>query len=214
MEGTILPVFCLFLPLCVSMDPELQSISRLFELSSNTVPRIGRRATELQAEETAAPETEDRIQTTVLQRVRKRGNNYVDYPSWLRSDLARVGKRGTPRFGIPDHWKASQAKRGMSVAELSRRLYKDITLRKRSAQRQKTVMPFWSTHLYRKPYSGFRLHGGDLDHMSQSVIYKRAQETEGEGQESDKGVMVRVPREGVLQEPREETLSRLEYTAM
>lgn len=41
--------------------------------------------------------------------------------NWLKSDFARVGKRGPPRLGLPSHWKKS--KRTLGLNNLRKHLY-------------------------------------------------------------------------------------------
>merc|ERR1719431_1702374 len=100
-------------------------------LSSNSVPRMGRRASEmdnpLSEMDNSLPEMDNPLPLFLAQypfprllrkrfRFKKRGNNL---PGWLRADFARVGKRGPPSFGIPDHWRGTPEKREAgTLAEL------------------------------------------------------------------------------------------------
>lgn len=198
-------VACLaLLPLASSLDPEMQSGSRLMQ-SSNTVPRMGRRASEADSPLSKLDSSLSEEDNTLSQmysplsemanpfstfipqypfprllkkrfRFKKKVNNL---PAWLRADFARAGKRGPPTFGIPDHWRVSPNKReAETLTGLRHRLYPD--LRKRSAQQSTDQwVPFWSTQLHRTP-QGFRLHDGDLDHISRTVMYKRSEDPVGD----------------------------------
>jgi len=176
--------------------------------SSNAVPRIGRRAAS--AEDISAlgsflpqyPYPHLLKESQSWSKVGKRTNSWP--PNFLKGDFARLGKRGPPRFTIPDSWKT---KKKASLSDMRHQLYPGLS--KRSAEPKDDWTSSWS-HQLRAP-QGFRLHDGDLDYLTRTIMYKREEDPDTEleyppfigkrleetqlEEPNEEEILIRVPRE-------------------
>ena len=153
------------------------------QTSSNAVPRIGRRADVPSFTSGFLPD---------------------NLPNFLKSDFARLGKRGIPRFVIPMEWKAQLAKmlhggrrqqqvpasllpfkRSPWTSSWANLMFKPSSVRTSSTKtsggagkRSARPMDSWSSSwadILRSP-QGFRLHDGGNDYLSNTVMYKKRSE--------------------------------------
>lgn len=122
----------------------------------------------------------------------------------IKFDLGRVGKRGPPSFSLPDSWRS---KKRSPLSTMRDHMYPQAS--KRSAQPKDQWTVSWA-HQLGGP-QGFRLHDGDLDYLTRTIMYKRAEdpvrdlnsvpfigkraeENKLESQD-DNEMLIRVPRE-------------------
>ena len=92
------------------------------------------------------------------------------YPSWLRRDLARLGKRGYPGFSLPESW--TKKKSRASLSSLRDLIYSE----EREKKSSQPPGDQWTNSWYpRAEHSWFRYNDEDRGSLG-SVMYKRAED--------------------------------------
>jgi len=104
--------------------------------SSNTVPMIGKKASSQNSNEDS-PKFLSQIYPYLIRFLefgmrerqsypeigKRSGKPDFEYPPWLKMDLARIGKRGFPRFSIPESWKKVKSLSKPSLSKLRQEMF-------------------------------------------------------------------------------------------
>jgi len=125
--------------------------------------------------------------------------------TWMKQNIANIGKRGFPSFSVPESWKSKSksSSRSHSLSKLRDDLYGG---RHKKSDISMSLFP-------RRDSQWFRFHNGDYNPYRRAMIYKRAdreghlkdfnsvpfmgkrsEERGDTGVKSGEGVMVRRPR--------------------
>lgn len=126
-------------------------------------------------------------------------------PHWLRKDLARIGKRGSPSFSIPEHWRKKTFDKP-SLSKLRNGIFGERNKRSQ-ANMNLQWFRFYGDGL-RNPLRRATKRSGEGPHVqdfnSVPFMGKRSEERGDAGVRSG-GIMVRRPRYPIFYNEEEET---------
>jgi len=190
--------------------------------SSNTVPMIGKKASSHNSDNNESPKFLSQIYPYLIRflefgmrerqsypEIGKRGGKPdFEYPPWLKMDLARIGKRGFPRFSIPDSWKKVKSQSRPSLSKLRQDMFSGGSQRsKRSALPRGMFSMSWTpsreSQLFRYHHNNNPLRRAMMfkrgenhvkDFNSVPFMGKRSEEKGDAGVKSGDDLMVRRPR--------------------